>query len=88
MDNLASLHERINQAVAEKIIGKIINQEARHHFNHGWKTRCPCSVCKYRRNYAAKQSLLDYTSSSNFNSRKRLKELNRAFKREILEKLS
>jgi hypothetical protein len=91
MDNLASLNKRIKQAVANKVIGKILNTEAMHHFNHGWKTGCTCSVCNYRRDYAARQSLPNkqqhsYSTMNNqfFDSRFERRELNRVFKRKVL----
>ena len=94
MDNLASLNERIKQAVADKVIGKILNTEARHHFNHGWKTGCTCSVCNYRRDYAARQSLPNRQQGSYatmgggwWDARYHRKELNRAFKRKVLEEV-
>lgn len=91
MDNLASLHERINQAVADKVIGKLLDTEARHHFNHGFKTGCGCTVCEYRRDYAARQAMPNrqqgsyHTMSGGwFDIRYHRKELNRAFKRKVL----
>lgn len=91
MDSLASLHERINRAVADKVIGKILDTEARHHFNHGFKTGCTCTVCEYRRDYAARQSTPNRFQDSYrtqfggwFDARQHRKKLNRAFKRKVL----
>ena len=91
MDNLASLQERINQAVADKVIGKILDTEARHHFNHGFKTGCGCTVCEYRREYVKLQAQ-PYRFQASFRTmgggyfdvRSRRKELNRAFKKKVL----
>jgi hypothetical protein len=91
MDNLASLHDRINQAIADKVIGKILTGEARNHFKHGWKTECGCSICAYRRDYAARQNMRNALNGHRtmgggwWDARYHRKELNRAFKRKVLE---
>lgn len=91
MDNLASLQERINQAVADKVIGKILETEARNHFNHGFKSSCKCTVCECRRKYAYLQSLPN-SMQGRYRSvygvyldvRSNRKELHRAFKKKVL----
>jgi len=92
MESLASLdglRDRINRAVADKVIGKILTTEARHHFNHGYKTDCQCTVCDYRRIYTLAQSGRNNDghrtmSGGWFDMRYHRKELNRAFKKKVL----
>lgn len=79
MESLESLRERINEAISDKIIGEILKAEARHHFKHGYRSDCCCSVCVYRRNYARAQNSKSYGDSRYLRA-----EANRSLKRKVL----
>lgn len=95
MDTLASLTERIKAATSDKIIEKLLATESRHHFNHGFKTGCLCSVCKNRREYARLQALPTCLQESYravggwwFDVREYRRELQKGFKKRVLRGLS
>jgi site-specific DNA-adenine methylase len=94
MNNLASLRERINASIADKVVAKVLEQEASVHFKNGYKTGCACEVCDYRRDYAYRQSQSNRNNGYRtlgggwFDERYHRKELNKVYRKRALEGFS
>jgi hypothetical protein len=89
MSDLATLRGRIDQAISDKVLDKVLSGVAGFHFKNGYKTDCQCHVCQYRRQYVALQHGKNWghraMSGEWFDVRYHRKELNRAFKRRVLQ---